>query len=302
VRNKRFLVIVRAGDTSCHPGWTQSFSGRSWDLVVSYFGADPRRYRDDPDRRIDDKGQKWEGLHALLTRTDLWRDYEFVWLPDDDLAVDQAGVDRIFALMAGMDLDIAQPTLDWNSHASHLLTLRWPSFSVRFTNFVEIMAPCFKREFLEVCVPTFRESLSGWGFDFVWPMYLGSGIRRSAMLDDVSVTHTRPIGGPTYDRLKAAGISADDEARALVRRLGLPEGTRQMITGAIDRSGRFLHGGDARAVETMNGLAQRDLAEINAYRAAIDPAVFGTPRASPVPTGLPIAQLGAVVAANVARR
>jgi hypothetical protein len=41
VQRKRFLVIVRAGDTSCHPGWTQSFPDRSWDLVVSEIANDP---------------------------------------------------------------------------------------------------------------------------------------------------------------------------------------------------------------------------------------------------------------------
>jgi hypothetical protein len=302
VQRKRFLVIVRAGDTSCHPGWTQSLPDRSWDLVVSYFGADPGRYRNDFDRRIDDQGQKWQGLHALMTRCEFWRDYEYVWLPDDDLAVDQAGVDRIFELMAGMDLDIAQPALDWNSYASHLLALRWPHFSVRFTNFVEIMAPCFRREFLETCLPTFRESRTGWGLDFVWPMFLGGGVRRSGVLDEVTVTHTRPVGGPTYDRLKESGVSAHEEARALLQRLGVPPGTRQTITAAIDRSGRFLHGGEPRDVEAINALARVDLAGINAYRGAVDPAVVGTPRPSPDLPGLPVAQLGAIVAASVPRR
>src|SRR5664279_707363 len=40
MRTKRYLVIVRAGDRSLHPGWTQSPATRNWDLLVSYFGAD----------------------------------------------------------------------------------------------------------------------------------------------------------------------------------------------------------------------------------------------------------------------
>jgi hypothetical protein len=118
----------------------------------------------------------------------------------------------------------------------------------------------------------------------------------------VTVTHTRPVGGPTYDRLKESGVSAHEEARALLHRLGVPPGTRQTITAAIDRSGRFLHGGEPRGVEAINALARVDLAEINAYRGAVDPAVVGTPRPSPDLPGLAVAQLGAIVAASVPRR
>jgi hypothetical protein len=298
--SNRFLVIVRAGDASRHPEWTRSSASRTWDLVVSYFGTDPVRYQDDVDRRVDDKGLKWHGLHALLTREDFWRDYDFVWLPDDDLAVDQTVVDRLFAFMDGLDLDLAQPTLDWNSYYSHALTLRWPSFSVRFSNFIEIMAPCFKRTLLERCVPTFAESLSGWGFDYVWPRFLGEGVQRSALLDEVSVTHTRPIGGPSYDRLKTMGISPVDEARSTRRRHGVPQGTRQTITAAIDRTGRFLHGADPRTSATIDALMRRDWTEFAAYRkAAKANADLGTPQA---PMSLPspsIAELGEVVAANL---
>jgi hypothetical protein len=293
--NNRFLVIVRAGDASCHRAWTRSLGGRTWDLVVSYFGTDPCRYRDDMDRRVDDKGQKWPGLHALLTREDFWRRYDFVWLPDDDLVVDQAEVDRLFALMNDLDLDLAQPTLDWNSHFSHAITLRWPSFSVRFSNFIEIMAPCFKRQFLEICVPTFAESLSGWGLDWVWPKLLGNGIRRCALLDDVAVTHTRPLGGPHYDRQ-----TAEDEGREILRRHGVP-GTRQTITGAIDRTGRFLHGANPRAVETTGALMRRDWAEFEAYRKSVPPALLGTRQAPPPLPALSTAELGTIVAANLPR-
>ncbi len=299
--DKRFLVIVRAGDASLHPGWTRSPATRTWDLVVSYFGNDPARYRNDFDRRIDDKGQKWQGLHALLTRTDFWRDYDYVWLPDDDLAADEATVNRLFALMDGLDLEIAQPTLDWNSHYGIPMTLHWPGFSVRLTNFVEIMAPCFSRKLLATALPTFSESLAGWGFDFIWPRLLGDGIQRAAMLDDVTVTHTRAVGGPTYDRLKAMGIEPATEGRALLRRFGVPKDTRMMITASIDRSGRFLHGGDPGAAAAMTALMHRDWDAIIAYRNSVAPGVLGTPLPTPALPGPSIADLGALLATRLPR-
>ena len=65
---RRFLVVVRAGDASLHPAWVDPSHPRSFDLVVSYYGRDPERYRDAPFRRVDDPGQKFEGLKALLER------------------------------------------------------------------------------------------------------------------------------------------------------------------------------------------------------------------------------------------
>src|SRR3954453_18440947 len=92
----RFLVIVRAGDESLHPRWTDSLATRGWDLAVSYYGADPRRFRDPGQTRFDDAGLKWQALHALLTRDEFWRRYDYIWFPDDDLAAEQAGISELF--------------------------------------------------------------------------------------------------------------------------------------------------------------------------------------------------------------
>ena len=65
-RRRRFLVVVRAGDTSLHPTWVDPGRPRSFDLVVSYYGRDPQKYRDGPFPRIDDPGQS----QAMAARFD----------------------------------------------------------------------------------------------------------------------------------------------------------------------------------------------------------------------------------------
>src|SRR2546423_553078 len=42
---RRNLVIVRAGDTSLHENWLAGPVDRNWDLIVSYYGDDPERFR-----------------------------------------------------------------------------------------------------------------------------------------------------------------------------------------------------------------------------------------------------------------
>ena len=237
---RRFLVVVRAGDTSLHPAWVDPSRPRSFDLVVSYYGKDPAKYRDGPFPRIDDPGQKFIGAQRLLQRDPFWRAYDYVWLPDDDLATDQDEIDELFARTAALDLELGHPALDWHSHYWHVVMVRSPSFCARYVDFIELMGPVFSHGFLERCLPTFDENLSGWGLSFLWPHMLGPGLRRCAIIDDATVTHTRSFGGPTYDLLRRLGRSPLDEAKALYAKHGLPPDPTTNVLGAIDAHGRAL--------------------------------------------------------------
>ena len=198
---RRNLVILRAGDTSLHEQWLEGGTERNWDLIVNYFGDNAQRYRQDDARRIDSKGPKWPALHDLIRQLgdEVFR-YERVWLPDDDLRASKDGINALFDIFEKHRLALAQPALTPDSHLGHLITLRNRSFRLRFTNFVEIMAPCFSRDFLKEMLPTFNENLSGWGLDFLWPSRIADWTR-IAIIDAVSVCHTRQVGGPNYQHL-----------------------------------------------------------------------------------------------------
>jgi hypothetical protein len=213
---RRDLVIVRAGDDSLHPSWLRGPGERSWDLVVNYFGDDPDRFREPDCVRIDSKGPKWPALQAFLrSHADLLGRYEYVWLPDDDIDCRTRDINRLFAAMRRHRLLLAQPALTPQSHFSWAATLRHPLARLRYTNFVEIMVPCFEREFLMRLVPTMGATLSGWGLDFVWPTMAGADADRVAIIDTVAVTHTRPIGGANYRFLEERGVTGLEEAHAL---------------------------------------------------------------------------------------
>ena len=293
---RRFLVVVRAGDTSLHPSWTDASLPRAFDLVVSYYGRDPDRYRDAPFRRIDDEGQKFIGLQRLFERETFWRDYDWVWLPDDDLAVEPSGIERLFAMVEALGFDLAQPALDWHSHYSFGITLRSPSFSVRCTDMVEIMAPCFSRAFLERCLPTFDENLTGWGLSFVWPQLLGTGLRRCGILDDVTVTHTRAVGGPTYDALRAEGASPHAERARVLARHGLPAQPHPRTLGAIDRNARWIDGRRRGDAGRLARLQERDAWAFHAARPMIEATALGRRPEHRAPLGLEPSQLRAIAA------
>jgi hypothetical protein len=234
------LVIVRAGDSSLHEGWISGAENRNWDIVVNYFGHDPHKFRREDLVRIDSVGPKWSALHKLvqLLRSDIAH-YDFVWFPDDDLASDVQTVNRIFSFCRELHLQLAQPALSLDSFVSYPATFVNASFLLRFTNFIEIMAPVFSRQFLERCADSFGENLSGYGLDSLWPTWVAEP-DKIAILDACPVRHTRPVGGPNYKAVAAAGGKTPmDELEALLHKYGINQ-RLPLTLGGIDRAGRVL--------------------------------------------------------------
>lgn len=261
---RKNLVIVRAGDSSLHEQWLDDSGERNWDLIVNYFGDDPQRYRRPDVQRIDSKGPKWPALHDLIAGLgDEVFGYEHVWLPDDDLRATQAGINSLFEIAEKYAMALAQPALTTDSHLGHLITLRNRSFHLRFTNFVEIMAPCFSRDFLKRALPTFNENLSGWGLDYLWPTMIPDWAR-IGIIDDVTVCHTRPVGGPNYQHLAAAGQNCKQEAQALLAKHNL-KADMPFVRGGIDRMGRRLSVFDLTARELFDGIVMGYLPEVGQH-------------------------------------
>lgn len=251
---RKNLVIVRAGDASLHEGWLPPPDApRSFDLAVSYFGRNPDAYRRDDVPRLDGVGPKWRGLYELLASGVInWWDFDYICLPDDDLAASPEVFETLFAQMRAHDLALAQPALTPDSHISHAITLHNPRFQLRRTNFVEAMAPVFSCELLARVLPTFVANDSGWGIDWLWQQYLDRPQRDSAIIDAAQVCHTRPVGGPNYERLVAEGRSPHDEMRALLARYGLL-GMPQLCWSALTPDGQELRlaGDEAEALTLL---------------------------------------------------
>jgi hypothetical protein len=213
---RRDLVVVRCGTKSLHPSWLASGADRTFDLwPCPYQDVPPSGEPPTPVAPIP--GQKWSGLATFLAAERRWRDYGYVWLPDDDLEATTADIDRFFDACRGHDALLAQPALEEGSEASHLVTLRNRAFRARTTTFVEVMAPCFRRDVLERLLPTFSESATGygWGLDDAWARILD--YRGLLVFDEVTVGHHRPVG---VARTPAHVRAAKAEMREVRRRHG----------------------------------------------------------------------------------
>jgi len=237
VGHRRNLVIVRAGDSSLHPGWLHCRKPRNWDLLISYFGENADAFRSSGVSRVDGKGPKWPILKAVIAeRADEIIRYEYVFLPDDDLECDGDSITQLFEVCKQVGLALAQPSLSLDSFASHGITLHNKSSVVRFTNYVEIMAPCFHQTALRLCLDTFDENITGWGIDILWAALIAEQGWRLGIVDDVQVRHTRSFFGPNYEHLRTIGKSPGDEASALLAKYSLKQPLLRNV-GIVDHSG-----------------------------------------------------------------
>ncbi|WHP07361.1 MULTISPECIES: DUF707 domain-containing protein [Acinetobacter] len=186
------LVVVRCGDNSLHPEWVNESS--NFDVVLSYFGNDIQYNLDHIKFVHNFKGSKWQGLYDFfLNYPDLWQEYDYIWLPDDDLSTTAENLNIFFDLCHQYQFILAQPALTKNSYFTFGLLLQVSNFIYRETNFVEVMAPCFSKEAFKKVWQTFSENKSGWGLDALWPVMLENN-GKIGIIDAAPVFHTRPVG------------------------------------------------------------------------------------------------------------
>ncbi len=228
----RNLVFCRVGERSLHGGWIGQPATRGYDVWLDCY-CDPGAWVGAPAKVTDGRGTtKWPRVAELLAADPAaFERYDAVWFPDDDLAIDAGTVERFFALFHAANLALAQPALADGCYWSHELTLATGSFALRYTNFVEVMAPAFSREALRACAPSFSASRSGWGLDYAWPRVLGNPVDAIAIVDATPMVHTRPVGGGgAY-----VWPEAEAELRALVERYGVPLPFRYRQFGGAKR-------------------------------------------------------------------
>jgi hypothetical protein len=206
---KPYLALFRAGPSSLHPHAIARLAEQNFDYALSWFGDQAPAAEGAAFVHMQ-KGAKWPGLYATIAaHWEAISQYRYVWMPDDDLMCTPEDVSRMFSVCDDLALDLAQPALTPDSFFAHVVTLQHSAYQVRFTNFVEIMAPVLSIDMLARVFPTLREAISGYGLDGVWPRLTQLG--KVAIIDDTPVKHTRPLGGPNYAFSKASGLNPVQE-------------------------------------------------------------------------------------------
>lgn len=198
------LVFVRASDKSLHKEWIEPKNAKFFELYIEYYGESPDRFREDADYySYNQSGTKFPRFFEIISQNkSLLTDFDAVWIADDDLRISADAISSMFELFHRHHLWLAQPALTKHSHHSWPTLLQDPRYTLRYTNFVEAMAPIFSKSALQSCWTTFEKSTSGWGLDSVWPKLLGYPSDKIAILDATPISHIRKVGsGDMYSSI-----------------------------------------------------------------------------------------------------
>ena len=223
---RKYLILIRAGSDP-RPTFfdTVPAATRHYDIGVNYY-APP--HPEDIMVRLGDLVcagglSKMHGAKLLMEASDILTQYEGVLFLDDDLEL-QFDPDQFFAVCQEYNLDLAQPALSPECNGFPI-TKQHPGLKLRTTNWVEVMAPYMKRDFLKEMAHSFDLSISGWGLDIYWGFHLGAQ-RTAAVLDEFVMKHTKEIDvadGGFYKYLRSIGISPYVEKRNIFSKLELKE-------------------------------------------------------------------------------
>lgn len=209
--NKKNLIVTCAGDNSLHKEWLKG-EDPSFDLIIIYYGDTKAvEYIKDCNFIVQRKGFKYRLIEFFLSN--YWeniKDYEYISFADDDLSCDSKCFNNLFKVMKEYDLWVAQPALTNDSYTNHQEVLQDQSCKLRYSSFVEIMVPTFKKIVLENIKHTIIDTDSGWGLEFLWFDMLGCQKNKFAIIDETPIKHTKPFTGypqgvnPTLDWQKTA--------------------------------------------------------------------------------------------------
>lgn len=167
------VVFTSCGDrTRCDSLWADG--NRCYDIVAVYYGDDDsvyQRYQQKFDLVIKRKASKFQNFFHVFRETDVLSKYEHYFVIDDDIVIDTNKINRMFEFSKKHDeVLICQPSFTKESKISHPVTKHLPGNRFRYTNFVEVNTPLFKRVAVDRLNDVYDDRLIGWGVDvlYIW--------------------------------------------------------------------------------------------------------------------------------------
>ncbi|MGE3539053.1 MAG: hypothetical protein AB7N91_16675 [Candidatus Tectimicrobiota bacterium] len=185
VPQAKYLVFTSAGDTANLHYWLQG--ERNFDVWITYYGDHTNRLRNVADFYNARKGGKFPNLHYVYTH---WKEilahYEAIMVMDDDIIIHGSDISKLFAIRQQYDLWILQPAFSPAGKVSHAITRVRPWAFMRYTNFVELTCPLFRKDKLDTFMAIYNPVLVGWGIDWWFLDVLGPQLEnRVAIVDAI---------------------------------------------------------------------------------------------------------------------
>ena len=190
MKNKN-CIISAIGKNSLHKTWVAN--NRKIDLHLIVYDESYDKYKNDTKFICSLKGYKLRLVYLYLQQhPEYIEQYDYFFIPDDDISINEKNIRILFRMMRKYNLQIAQPALT-NSYYTYPHTLRNKLCILHYTNFIEMMLPCFSKEALKKVLTTFNANESGWGVEWHWPLLINSNEKDMAIIDCIEAIHTRPV-------------------------------------------------------------------------------------------------------------
>jgi hypothetical protein len=180
------IVFTSAGDRSNLERWLEG--RRNFDLWVTYYRDHNGRHSDAADIYNARKGSKFQNLKfAYDTWPAIFRAYDAVMVMDDDILISADDLNRLFELRQQLDLWVLQPAFSPLGKISIPITrVQWQC-ELRYTNFVEMTCPLFRRDKLEAFLAVYDPVLAGFGTDWWFLDVLGPDLEgKVAVIDTIT--------------------------------------------------------------------------------------------------------------------
>lgn len=245
-QRRRHLVLFRCGNRAVHRLLYPLPAQRDWDLAMSCYEPPTADDLAQAEYVMTGAVTKWDAFAQVrFGRPEYGFDrYESVMVADDDVVFrDTADIDRLFFIAREQRLSICQASLTPESYGFWTLTRNHPSWFLRYTNFVECMAPVMTQEAIELLREDICAAVSGCGLDLIFHRVLGPN-RRMAVIDAVTMTHNAPmdhVNGTFYRFLRSIGIQTAEETRWFLAKYGM-DGIEAENIGGIPIAQRFYPG------------------------------------------------------------
>ena len=119
---------------------------------------------------------KWENILWFLSNYSIWKKYEYLWFPDDNIRITEEEIMTYLNIVDENEMKISQPSIYKsvkNKSHVHKVLLHNSRQSFRKSHFIENKLVCFKRTYVEdELVPFLKQNedwlQSGWGLDIWW--------------------------------------------------------------------------------------------------------------------------------------
>jgi hypothetical protein len=102
------------------------------------------------------------------------RNYDYYYIVDDDIIISTKAINNLFKIINDFKLDVIQPAfLPGKSRITQYITIAVPNTFLRYTNFIEINTPIFRKSAIEKCMEIYDPILVGYGIDYLFIWHLG---------------------------------------------------------------------------------------------------------------------------------